>query len=395
LATLLSVLESGSSSLGDLVEVGTTGNQFVAVRNVNDAERSPKPVLTVKECFAHSSNVGFAKLANKAFAENPTAFKAYLEKFHLTKTTGIGLVGEEPTVLPRWKRNKEGLHAMLTMSFGYAIEVSPLHTLMLYNAIANDGKLMKPYLVSSIKSNGLTVKKFEPTILDEAICKPETVKAAQQCMEAVVTEGTGKPAFEGVSFPIAGKTGTAHVAGGDIKYYDGVYQASFAGYFPANNPKYTCIVVIKTKPHAAQHYGGQLAAPVFREVAIKLYAMYIQQKSGTPVQLEADSLERTYAGNADDIKDVLKEVGVAYKDSANKASWSQVSETVQQTTLKPALAGKAIMPDVRNMTLKDALYLLESKGVKVTAKGKGKVLMQDIAPGTNITKAQTVTLLLN
>lgn len=395
LATLLSVLESGSSTINDLVDVGSTGNAYVAVRNVTDAERAPKPVLTVREVFAHSSNVGMAMLANKAFANDPAAFKTYLEKFHLTKKTGIGLVGEEASVLPRWKRNKEGLHAMLTMSFGYAIEVSPLHTLMLYNAVANDGKLMKPYLVNSIKSNGIIVKNFEPTVLEESICRPEVIKAAQQCMEAVVTEGTGKPVFLDCPFPVAGKTGTAHVAGGNIKYYDGVYQASFAGYFPADNPQFTCIVVIKTKPHAAIHYGGQLAAPVFKEVATKLFAMYIQQKVAAPVQLPADSIGRTFAGNATDIKAVMNELGISYKDSSDKTDWNVVTETLQQRVLKPALSAKAVMPDVRNMALKDALYLLENKGVKVIAKGRGKVLMQDIAPGSNITKTQTITLLLN
>ena len=395
LATLLAVLDAGSSTINDLVDVGTTGNQFVAVRNITDAERAPKPVLTVRECFAHSSNVGMAKLANKAFANDPDAFKKYLQKFHLTKKTGLGLVGEEAPVLPRWKRNKEGLHAMLTMSFGYAIEVSPLHTLMLYNAVANGGKLMQPYLVSSIKNNGIMLQEFEPVVLEEALCKPEVIEAAQQCMEAVVTEGTGKPAFADCPFPVAGKTGTAHVAGGNVKYYDGVYQASFAGYFPANNPQYTCIVVIKTKPHAAQHYGGQLAAPVFKEVATKLYARYIQQKIQTPVLVTADSLQRTFAGNTKEIKAILDEFGMVYKDSANKQPWSVVMEAGQKSVIKPALAGKVQMPDVRNMTLKDALYLLEAKGLKVTAKGKGKVLMQDIAPGSNISKTTTVTLLLN
>ena len=395
LATLLAVLDAGSSTINDLVDVGTTGNQFVAVRNITDAERAPKPVLTVRECFAHSSNVGMAKLANKAFANDPDAFKKYLQKFHLTKKTGLGLVGEEAPVLPRWKRNKEGLHAMLTMSFGYAIEVSPLHTLMLYNAVANGGKLMQPYLVSSIKNNGIMLQEFEPVVLEEALCKPEVVEAAQQCMEAVVTEGTGKPAFADCPFPVAGKTGTAHVAGGNVKYYDGVYQASFAGYFPANNPQYTCIVVIKTKPHAAQHYGGQLAAPVFKEVATKLYARYIQQKIQTLVLVTADSLQRTFAGNTKEIKEILDEFGMVYKDSANKQPWSVVMEAGQKSVIKPALAGKVQMPDVRNMTLKDALYLLEAKGLKVTAKGKGKVLMQDIAPGSNISKTTTVTLLLN
>jgi len=395
LATLLSVLESGSSTINDLVDVGSTGNQFVAVRNVNDAERAPKPILTVRECFAHSSNVGFAKLANKAFADNPDEFKKYLEKFHLTKTTGVGLVGEEPTVLPRWKRNKEGLHAMLTMSFGYAIEVSPLHTLMLYNAVANGGKMMQPYLVNSIKRNGYTMQEFKPTIINEQICKPETIKAAQQCMEAVVTEGTGKDVFKDFPFQVAGKTGTAHVADGTMGYGDGVYQASFAGYFPADKPQYTCIVVIKTKPHAPLHFGGQLAAPVFREVASKMFALYIQQKTPAPAQLPVDSIQRFFAGNTEDVKEVMDEVGVTYKDSTSKTSWSEVSETPEQTTLKPVVAGKAIMPDVRNMTLRDALYLLEGKGLKVVTKGRGKVIMQDIIAGSNISNAQTVTLLLN
>lgn len=395
LATLLAVLESGKSTINDLVEVGTTGAQFVAVRNVTDAERAPKPVLSVKECFAHSSNVGMAKLANKAFAQDPNAFKAYLETFHLTKKTGIGLIGEEASVLPRWKRNREGLHAMLTMSFGYAIEVSPLHTLMLYNAVANGGKLMQPYLVNSVKSNGLTIAAYEPTVIEEQICSAETIAAARQCMEAVVTEGTGKPAFADMPFAVAGKTGTAHVAGGNVKYYDGVYQASFAGYFPADKPEYTCIVVIKTKPHAALHYGGQLAAPVFREVATKLYAMYIRQKQSTPLNLHADSLQRAFAGSAADIKTVLEEVGRAYKDSSANASWSAATETAQQTILKTSVAGKNKMPDVRNMTLRDALYLLESKGLKITTKGRGKVLMQDIAPGAAILNKQSVTLLLN
>ncbi len=187
LATLLAVLDAGSSKVDDLVEVGSVGHQYVGVRNVTDAERSPKPVLTVKECFAHSSNVGMSKLAYKAFANNPDAFKKYLSKFQLDKRTGLGLIGEEAPVLPRWKRNKEGLHAMITMSFGYAIEVNPLHTLMLYNAIANDGKLMKPYLVNSVKNNGVVVEEFAPVVLEENICKPEVVLASRSVI--FVTSG--------------------------------------------------------------------------------------------------------------------------------------------------------------------------------------------------------------
>ncbi|HEY1114579.1 MAG TPA: penicillin-binding protein [Chitinophagaceae bacterium] len=395
LATLLAVLDEGSSRVTDRVEVGTAGRQYVGVRNVTDAEHSPKAVLTVKEAFAHSSNVGMAKLAYKAFANNPDKFKSYLHRYHLDKRTGIGLVGEEAPLLPRWKRNKEGLHAMLTMSFGYAIEVSPLHTLMLYNAVANEGKMMRPYLVSSIKSNGVVVKEIEPEVIEEQIAKPATIKAARQSMEAVVTEGTAKAVFVDTPFPVAGKTGTAHVAGGDVKYYHGVYQASFAGYFPADKPEYSCVVVIKTRPHAAIHYGGQLAAPVFKEVATKLYAMYVQRKQLTPVQLPPDSSYNAYAGYAQDVKKVLEQMSVGYRDSSRKSNWTTVSNNLNMPVVKAAAVGKKVVPDVRNMTLKDALYVLENLGLKVSAKGRGKVVAQDIAAGSPVQKNQTITLLLD
>lgn len=395
LATLLAVLDEGASKVNDLVEVGTAGHQYVAVRTITDAERSPKAVMTVKECFAHSSNVGMAKLAYKAFGASPDKFKKYLHKYHLDKRTGIGLVGEEAPLLPRWKRNREGLHAMLTMSFGYAIEVSPLHTLMLYNAIANNGKLMKPYLVNSIKRNGIVVKEVLPEVLEESVCKPEVVKAARQCMEAVVTEGTAKAVFAETPFAVAGKTGTAHVAGGNVKYYDGVYQASFVGYFPADKPEYSCIVLIKTKPHAAMHYGGQLAAPVFKEVATKVYAMFVQKKQIAPMQLPADSSNNIYAGYAEDVKSVLHSMKVKYKDSSSKGSWNVVYNNPARPVIKPAIVGKKTIPDVRNMSLKDALYVLENMNVKVVARGRGRVVAQDVAAGTQVRKNQTITLLLN
>lgn len=396
LATLLAVLDHGTSNINEQVEVGSTGSEFVGVRNVNDAERAPKPVLTLRECFAHSSNIGMSKVAYKAFAAEPDLYKNYLHKFHLDKRTGIDLVGEDAPVLPRLKRNKEGLHAMITASFGYAIEVSPLHTLMLYNAVANNGKMLKPYLVNSVKSSGITVKEFEPEVLDEQIAKPDVINAAKLCMEAVVTEGTAKDVFKDFPFPVAGKTGTAHVADGDLGYSDGVYQASFVGYFPANQPEYTCIVVIKTKAHAPVHFGGQLAAPVFKEVATKLYAQYVQGKKAAPLQLTVDSTNFNYAGYTSDVQRVLQSLQVKHIDSVtSSSSWSQVHSSNYQPVVTAEPVAKNIMPDLKNMTLKDALFLMENRNVKVEVRGRGKVVAQDIAPGTAITKNQTITLLLN
>jgi cell division protein FtsI (penicillin-binding protein 3) len=395
LATLLSVLDGGSSTINDMVEVGTSGSAFVGVRNINDAERAPRAVLSVRECFAHSSNVGMAKLALKAFGENPDKFKSYLHRFRLDKKAGIGLVGEEAPMLPKWKKNKEGLHAMLTMSFGYAIEVSPLQTLMLYNAIANDGKLMRPYLVSAIRQNGTEVQTIEPEVLDPQIVKPGVVRAARSCMEAVVIEGTAKDVFKDSPFPVAGKTGTAHVAEGPRGYGEGVYQASFVGYFPANAPEYTCIVVVKTQAHAAKHFGGQLAAPVFKEVAGKLYAMNVPGKRGTEMLVSADSARYNYAGYNQGMKDVLASVGLRVRDSSKSSNWARLDAGFNSVVAKAVPVQSKSIPDVRNMTLRDALYVLENMNLKVVAKGRGKVLLQDLAPGTPITKNQTVTLLLN
>jgi cell division protein FtsI (penicillin-binding protein 3) len=396
LATLLAVLESGSSKIDDLVEVGSAGHEYVGVRNVNDAERAPKPVLTLRECFAHSSNVGFAKVAYKAFADKPDVYKGYLQKFHLDKRTGIDLVGEDAPKLPRIKRNKEGLHAMVTAAFGYALEVSPLHTLMLYNAIANNGKMMKPYLVNNIKDNGVTVKEFSPVVLDEALCKPEVIAAARSSMEAVVSIGTGSPVFKNFPIPVAGKTGTAHVAGRDIGYEDGIYQASFVGYFPADKPAYTCIVVIKTKPHAPLHFGGQLAAPVFKEVVTGIYSQYIRDKNVGAGSVVPDSSAYIYAGSKEDMQQVLRGLSIGYLDSMDKATTlSQVYAYNYKPVAKTVLETKTVMPDVRHMTLRDALYVLESRSIKVTVKGKGKVAAQDILPGTPLKKNTTVTILLN
>jgi cell division protein FtsI (penicillin-binding protein 3) len=395
LATLLAVLDHGSSTINDLISVGSTGNAYVGVRNVNDAEKAPKPVLTLRECFAHSSNVGMSMVAYKAFAAEPDLYKNYLHKFHLDKKTGIDLLGEGNPRLPNLKRNKEGLHAMITASFGYAIQVSPLQTLMLYNAIANNGKMLKPYLVSSIKSNGLTIREFSPIVLAEQICRKKVIEDARLCMEAVATEGTAKDVFKDFPFAVAGKTGTAHVADGTYGYNDGVYQASFVGYFPANQPEYTCIVLIKTKAHAALHYGGQLSAPVFKEIATKLYAQYVQGKKTMPLLLTPDSSFYQYAGYTPDVKNVLITLNVNHTDSSNKNSWSWIYNNNYRPVVKAEPIAENTMPDVRNMTLKDALYLLESRNIQVLVKGRGKVVAQDVLPGTAINKNQTVTLLLN
>ncbi|MBN8668595.1 MAG: transpeptidase family protein [Chitinophagales bacterium] len=395
LATLLATLSEGTVRPNDLVEVGTAGHAMVGnVRDVPDAERSPKPVLTVKECFAHSSNVGMGKLAYKTFGSNPAKFKDYLTKYHLDQRTGIDLIGEEKPRHAVLKKNREGLIDLVTMSFGYAIRLSPLQTLTFYNAIANNGRMMKPYLVNRILQNGIPVKEFQPEVLEERIADEAVIRTAKESMEMVITEGTGRPAFQGINFPVAGKTGTAHVADGKIQYADRIYQASFVGYFPANDPQYTCIVVIRTQPHAFYHYGGQLAAPVFREIATKLYNQQVEKKAGQQITFTSDSSQYMYAGNGQAIRKVYADLGMSYRDSSNSKNWSRVSPEKGYAIVREIPQTPAQLPDLTGMGLKDALLLLESKGVTVQVSGKGKVKQQSLPAGTTLTKGMVIQLTL-
>lgn len=390
LATLLSVIDAGSSKPDDLVEVGTAGHMVVGPRNVNDAERSPKSVLTVKECFAHSSNVGMSKLAFKAFGNTPVKFKDYLHKYSLDERSPVDLADMPKPRFTPFEKNAGGVSNMITMSFGYALQISPLHTLTLYNAVANDGKMMKPYLVNRIVKDGLPYREFQPTVLSENISNPSTIKTAKESMEMVITEGTGRPAFKDMPFAVAGKTGTAHVWDSKIKYDDRVYQASFVGYFPANDPVYSCIVVIRTKPHAALHYGGQLGAPVFREIATKLYAMYIDNKPAPKYEAKLDSSNYFYAGKNNDLKNIFKTLSVNYSDSTRQSNWTTVSTYNYNPVARELNVSKGLMPDVRGMGFKDVVQLLEGIGIKVKANGKGKVMVQSVQAGTALAKGMTV-----
>lgn len=284
------------------------------------------------------------------------------------------------------------------MSFGYEVLVSPLQTLMLYNAIANNGKMVKPYLVNAINRNGLVVKNFEPLVLEENVCSERTLKSLQSALEGVCNEegGTGYNLFKGSFFKVAGKTGTALVANGKRGYADHIYQSSFAGYFPANDPKYSCIVVIRNKPFARKFYGASVAGPVFKEIAEKLVSLDADKLEPTERNsIRPDSVGYYYAGAYDEMKNVMKEMKFSYKDSAGKSDWAKM----YAVNYAPVLNSKEVvnnhMPDLRGMKLKDALYLLEDMGLKVAVTGKGKVAMQSLLPGTPINKKQLVTIQLN
>jgi cell division protein FtsI (penicillin-binding protein 3) len=397
LATMLALLEDENITLNTKVNL-EKGSWKIGRRTVYDSEQHGKTEVTVKQAFEYSSNVGMAKLVMQHYSKTPEEFTTHLKKLNLHQKSGIDLIGETAPIIKSKASKTWSATTLPWMSFGYEVLISPLQTLMLYNAVANGGKMMRPYLVNEVQQGGLSIKQITPEVLEDAICSEETLKALRECLEGVCSDsgGTGYKLFKGAAYKVAGKTGTALVANGKRGYADRIYQSSFAGYFPADDPKYSCIVVIKNKPFAKKFYGAAVAGPVFREVADKIYALHGDEKNPvTPFETNKDSSFYYYAGATDDIKNVLQSLHLSYKDSAKKADWSKMYASNYATVLQDHKTSRNQMPDVRGMGLKDALYLLENNGLKVIVKGKGKVISQSIDPGTAYRNNQAVKLEMN
>ena len=394
LVTFLAALDKGSSKPGDLIDVGSSGRMQVGPRVITDAHRMYKPVLTVEECIAHSSNVGMGRMALKGFGAEPLGYKKYLQKYHLDKKSTIDLASiPNPRIAPL-EKSHGGLMNLLTMSFGYAIQVSPMQTLTLYNAIANNGVMVSPYLVNSIRDKGVMVKQMHPKVLEQEVCKPGTLEAAKKALELTITEGSGRNVFKDMPFLVAGKTGTARIADGDTKYGHGIYQASFVGYFPAENPQYSCIVLLRTRAGSGLYYGGQLAAPVFREIATKVYSMFVDRKTPKSYEGSVDSTAYFYAGNANAIKNVMGFLNIPFVDSVQQGDWVNVYAKNFKPVIRNNVVKDRLMPNVKGMGLRDAIRLLEPMGFKVYVSGSGKVVGQSVAAGVPFAKGQVVRLSL-
>jgi cell division protein FtsI (penicillin-binding protein 3) len=262
---------------------------------------------------------------------------------------------------------------------------------MLYNAVANGGRMMKPYLVNAIMRDGQELRAFSPEVVRESICSPETLEKLRSCLEGVVTNGTAK-IIKSPLYSIAGKTGTAQVANGNKGYKDHIYQSSFAGYFPADNPRYSCIVVIRNKPHAKAYYGSLVAGPVFREVADKIYAVDVKAQpwyAATPVP---DSSQFRWVGSGKDLRLLQQRMGLIAQDSAGKSGWAVLSNDGNGPVRRSMQITQGVMPSVQGMGLRDAIFLLENLRLKVVPVGNGRVKAQSVEPGTPIIKGQTITL---
>jgi cell division protein FtsI (penicillin-binding protein 3) len=390
--TLMAGLEDNIVNINSTVEING-GLWYYGDRRIVDAERSPKNVLTYKEALEHSSNVAMAKLAALNYAKQPKAYLKHFTKLKLDTKTGIDLNDPYNALIKNTKSAGWSAQTLASMGFGYELRISPLQTLMVYNAVANNGKLMRPYLVTDIKQGGELVKHIEPKVLEEKICSSNTLQQLKECLEAVCISGTAKSVFDSISYTVAGKTGTAQVSDGTYQYADGVYQSSFVGYFPADKPRYSCIVVIKNKPKALYYFGGKVAAPVFKEISDQLVVLAKGNFVTKSVGMKVDSTNGNYKVATADIDFIAQQMQM--QNNSSKELWSTSEQHNQGFRTSGTATTLKAVPNVVGMGLRDALYCLENKGINVKVMGKGKVVSQSSVAGTTITKNMSITIVLN
>lgn len=400
LVTLISLLEDKYVNNNSIIDCEGGAKYFYGLR-IKDSHLGAG-AITVKEAFLRSSNVAFAKLADMYYRNQPERWTDHLRKLRLDTLTGIDITASSgrPIII---KPSSKFWHPTTIpyMAHGYGQLVTPLHMLMIYNAIANNGRMMKPYLVSEVQDYGVTVKKIEPEVLVQKMVSDSTLFQVKECLRAVVDSqhGTGRKILRDSVYSISGKTGTAVTALNNKGYNKGnkIYQASFIGYFPSEAPKYSMAVVIQNSNESRLIYGADVSGRVFKEVSDKIYYRYIS-KNSLSKQIAPDTSLYTYKGLKNDLSTLFRFMNIPYHDSIVSGSWR--SAAIRQNTAglsQPAQVSTApsAVPDVSGMGLKDALYLLENKGLRAVANGRGRVVSQSLAPGSTFKKGEKIILMLN
>lgn len=399
LASFLSLLEDGYiRSFDQKVPVYKGKVKYFKEELVDDKEHG-LDTMTVRQVFALSSNVGTSKLVTDAYgANNRTAdYLERLEEFGLYLPSEVEVEGEELPYIksPQHKGDDWSGTTLPWMSIGYELMLTPLQMLQFFNAVANDGRMMKPYLVDHFEHNGEVINQQYPKVLRRSIASHKSIKAAKQLCEAVVEEGTASR-LKTSNYQFAGKTGTTQLNYHKFKIKSGLrYQASFCGYFPAQSPKYSVIVVI-SEPRQAGFHGAEVALPVFREIADKVVAMrsdmQVALNSTPPAKLVSGQIPSNHAGRKTEIKQALKWLNLDWEEQS-QSDWVALHAKSDSLIMTNRNMSDKLVPSVLGMGLKDAIFILENCGLRVRVQGVGKVRQQSVPPGS-ARSGQTVTLVL-
>jgi cell division protein FtsI (penicillin-binding protein 3) len=277
------------------------------------------------------------------------------------------------------------------MSIGYEVRLTPLQVLTLYNAIANNGQMVKPLFVEELRFHGNLVHRFEKEVIKNKICSNETLRKLKPMLEGVVENGTARN-LRNSFYPIAGKTGTCQIADEKYGYTKGTYQASFAGYFPSDNPAYSCIVVVSS-PSRSVYYGNLVAGPIFREVTDKIYVKDLNlQHEDKEMMAGEQKAPYSKSGYSKELTSALADLGITYENTDLQSDWVKTRSTEAGILLRESDINSLYLPDVSDMGAKDAVYLLENLGLEVEINGRGTVRGQVPVAGTVIKNGMKVTL---
>lgn len=392
LASMIALFEDTNLSLGDSIETGKGQHKFYD-RVMRDAKPGGYGKITVQQAFEKSSNIAVSKMVDHHFGLNPQRYIDYIASMGLTKPLGFQMIGEG---LPKVKSPDDKSWSGTTlpwMSIGYEVELTPLHTLAFYNAVANEGKMIQPIIVKRAFKADKVKEVYEAGVIKEKICSDETLEKVKIMLKGVVERGTADN-IKNSHYSIAGKTGTSLILKNGR--YTRNYYTSFAGYFPADRPRYSCIVVIND-PKGFQQYGSDVAAPVFKEIADKIYARDIEMHPPFPTEAIATSegLPVIKAGMHEDLKLICNILGISNSSENQTEEWVKVSNNNNSVVWEPNGLDLDKVPDVKGLTLKDALYMLENKGLRVEYQGKGRVVNQSQVPGSKTIKGSIITIKLS
>lgn len=398
LASYMAALEDGYISLEDTVDTGK-GKWKLYDKEIRDSHEGGYGKISVLQAFELSSNTAVAKIIMKHYKGKEEQFIKRLYSFGLNKKAGLQILGEgEPDIKYPGSKYWSGI-SMAMMSHGYEVRLTPLQVLTFYNAVANNGKMVKPKFVNELRYHGKTIRSFETEVLVPSIASTSTLRKVRKMLEGVVEHGTAMNLRDS-SLKIAGKTGTAQIAKKNQGYRQNArmsYQASFVGYFPADNPKYSCIVVVNA-PGKDVYTGNLVAGPVFREIAQKVNAssfeLHDEIISGRG-SLKADP-PSARSGSWEELENSLNELGIPIEEKFDDESeWVSTSKTEEEVEVSNRKVIQNLVPNVIGMGAKDAMYLLENAGLRVVINGCGKVTRQSQSSGQRITKGSTVVLNLS
>ena len=394
LASLICLLEDGFVDITDSIDIEGGTKRFYNA-TMRDSKTGLYNNITVAKAFEISSNVAFSKLVNQYYQKDPQKLIDRLTGMGLNDPLGLEIKGEgQPRIPSPQDKSWSGI-SLPWMSIGYEVLLTPLQILSLYNAVANDGKMVRPKLVRSITKHGHVEREFPTVVLNKQICSQSTIDKVKVLMEGVVDHGTASN-LKHANYKIAGKTGTAQISKGGSYHIDKSHQASFVGYFPAEKPRYSCIVVVDS-PSSNIYYGNLVAGPVFKEISDKVYSTQVKMLE----EVETDPLLANHlipfskVSEKQDLVNAFSKLNIKADVKDPDARWAVASADSNTVRITEREVIENLVPRVIGMGAMDALFLLENAGLKVNMIGSGVVRQQSILPGTRATDGREIIIRLS